>query len=271
MIVFTDLDGTIHSRKKAISTETIKTIELLKRKGITVVLATGRSLYSMQKAGINENLFDYIIFSTGYGIKNIKTKTINTFNSILQNDIEYITDVLNSLKVDFIRMKGKGENYKFSVFQNSAENPQFEERLSLYSECIINEKKTEKDVSQFFAVIPESWEEKLAAIQSKLKRFSIFHSKSPRDNITGWLEVFHPAISKANAAEEICRIENILPEQCMSIGNDFNDLSLLEFTGHSFIVENSPEYLKSLFVNVPHCDENGFSHAARLWISRVLV
>ena len=99
-----------------------------------------------------------------------------------------------------------------------------------------------------------------------LKRFSdisIIRTTSPLDENWLWMEIFPKGISKAHGIAELCHLMGINRKETLSIGNDFNDLEMLDFTHLSYVVHNSPEELKNKFlISLPH-HENGFSHAVR--------
>ena len=54
---------------------------------------------------------------------------------------------------------------------------------------------------------------------------------------------------------------DIDPANTLGIGNDYNDIDLLEFTEHSFLTNNAPETLKQNFTILPTNEEDAFAHA----------
>ncbi|MCP4045415.1 MAG: HAD hydrolase family protein, partial [Gammaproteobacteria bacterium] len=57
------------------------------------------------------------------------------------------------------------------------------------------------------------------------------------------------------------------PADIMAIGNDYNDLDLLEWAQQSFVVENAPIELKSRFQQVASNDNGGVAEAVEHWFS----
>jgi hydroxymethylpyrimidine pyrophosphatase-like HAD family hydrolase len=51
----------------------------------------------------------------------------------------------------------------------------------------------------------------------------------------------------------------------MAIGNDYNDLDLLQWAARSFVVNDAPQELLDLFPTVYSGDESDFSEAVALW------
>jgi hydroxymethylpyrimidine pyrophosphatase-like HAD family hydrolase len=97
----------------------------------------------------------------------------------------------------------------------------------------------------------------------QFSEISIIRTTSPLNADWIWMEIFPKGISKAHGIAEICEIRGISQKETLGIGNDFNDLEMLDFTHLSYVVHNSPEELKNRYlISLPH-HENGFSHAVK--------
>jgi hydroxymethylpyrimidine pyrophosphatase-like HAD family hydrolase len=120
--------------------------------------------------------------------------------------------------------------------------------------------------SQFLLFFPKKsngFEKVKRELLSVFSEISIIRTTSPLDENWIWMEVFPKGISKAHGIAEICQIKGIDRKETLGIGNDFNDLEMLDFTHLSYVVHNSPEELKEKFmISLPH-HENGFSHAVK--------
>ncbi len=64
------------------------------------------------------------------------------------------------------------------------------------------------------------------------------------------------------AAEELDKKIKILQQNTISVGNDYNDIDMLEYTAEKFIVSNAPDELKSRFPICKSNQENGFTDVA---------
>ena len=80
------------------------------------------------------------------------------------------------------------------------------------------------------------------------------------------MEIFHQSVSKGNGVKFVCDSLQIEPEYTLGIGNDFNDLDLLEFTSHSYVVENGPQELKDRFLSAKSNEESAFAKAIEKYI-----
>ena len=75
------------------------------------------------------------------------------------------------------------------------------------------------------------------------------------------MEIFHHSVSKGNGVKFLCDRLQIGHEYTLGIGNDFNDLDLLEFTHYSYMVENGPQELKDKFLLTQSNEESAFAKA----------
>ena len=75
------------------------------------------------------------------------------------------------------------------------------------------------------------------------------------------MEIFPLHISKAYGAEWLCKHLEIDSKCSLVIGNDYNDLDLLEWGKHPYVVANAPKELRDSYQVAKSVDESGFSHA----------
>jgi hydroxymethylpyrimidine pyrophosphatase-like HAD family hydrolase len=98
-------------------------------------------------------------------------------------------------------------------------------------------------------------------IARELKPFSVIRTTSPLDKETLWIEIFPSNVSKGQSAAWLCDNMGFDKNNVLSIGNDYNDMDLLEWSGHSFVVENAPSFLKDRFNLTKSNHESAFMHA----------
>ncbi len=81
-------------------------------------------------------------------------------------------------------------------------------------------------------------------------------------------DILPPHASKAHGINELVAIHNFSPENVMSIGDNFNDLEMLEYAGTSVVMGNaSPELLeREEFYTTLSNDENGVAAAIERFI-----
>jgi hypothetical protein len=54
----------------------------------------------------------------------------------------------------------------------------------------------------------------------------------------------------------------------MAIGNDYNDLAILQHAAHSYVVANAPEELTRRFATVASNNDNGVAQAVSMWLQK---
>jgi hypothetical protein len=270
-IIFSDIDGTLLNSQRKISDRNLKAIEKIKKNNCKLVLATGRNLFSTQKVIFDELDIDYLIFSTGVAISDFKTKKIISSYTIDNNDTFKISKKLLELNLNFFVHFPAPENHHY-YYHCSRYDKDFQERFELYKKFSNELADMPKDfkASQFVIVLPYdfSYFERIKnKIKSEFGHLSYIRATSPLDHKHIWLEIYPNNVSKGNAIKELCEYLNVDLSVTMSIGNDYNDLSMLEITKESFLVANAPEDIKKKFKIVSSNDENGFAEAVDIFFA----
>jgi len=270
-LFITDFDGTLLNDEKKISREDLDTLSCLRKKNITTVIATGRSLYSFQGALKQINLdvrklgVDYLIFSTGAGIMAFSGGTIIKSYSISKNDIKKIIAYFDGGKFDYMIHKAIPDTPYFLYKSHGRENPDFQNRIQLYKEFstpLDNGQILFETATQVLAIIPgKAGASLLKTIAADLSGYSVIHATSPLDHSSSWIEVFHKQVSKSLAASWLAKRLNIDRENVISVGNDYNDQDLLAWSGKGYIVSNAAEDLLPKFIQVTSNNHCGVSES----------
>lgn len=261
-MVVTDLDGTLIKDGKKISPQDLQTLQNLAGRGIIRVIATGRSLYSAAKVLDADLAIDYLIFSSGAGIQSWPDKTIINEHHLTEEQVNRVRSYFIGQKIDFMIHKTIPENHRFYYYQASLLNPDFDRRLAIYQPFAepLGDGMPVTEACQFLAVIPDhaiSYEQ----ICRDLAGLTVIRTTSPLDKQTLWIEIFPGHVSKGKTTAWLCRRHHITPSQVVSLGNDYNDLDLLQWTGHSYVVEDAPALLKKQFKVIDGGSDSPFSAA----------
>ena len=56
-------------------------------------------------------------------------------------------------------------------------------------------------------------------------------------------------MTKADSIQYLCELLNIMPEEVMAFGDNYNDITMLEMVGSAYIMENAPRELLSKIPN----------------------
>jgi Cof subfamily protein (haloacid dehalogenase superfamily) len=268
-LVATDLDGTFLRNDRSISSANLEALHQLGEKGIIRVAATGRNMRKVMEVLSPEVPFDYIVFSSGAGIYNWGEQQ-HIFNKNIE--VEAADELVRYFKQ---------KNYNFSVFAPAPDNhrlwfhrgghecEEFNRFFSFHdshADILPINGNFDEGLCQFLLIIPEN-EQDYSMLKSEIEyqcnKVRVIRATSPVSKGYIWVEVFHRDVSKGHGVEHLCYLLSIHPDNTLGIGNDYNDLDLLNFTAHSFIAGNAPQPVKQLFTEVPDNDSDAFAHAVQ--------
>jgi HAD superfamily hydrolase (TIGR01484 family) len=275
-LFITDFDRTLLKDDKTIALTDIRTLEKLRQNNIVTAVATGRSVYSFEKAlkvlgmvgGQNPFPVDYLIFSTGAGIMQLFDGNVIWKKSVPSYDVGKISTYFDHRKFDYMVHKSIPDTRQFLYKIHGCNNSDFQARLALYKEFaspLEEGLSLFKDATEVLAVIPNGAStDFIETIKKDLADFSVIPATSPLDHKSIWIEVFHKDVSKAKTASRLAKKLGIEQKNVISVGNDYNDQDLLAWSGKGFVVENAPENMKKKFQTVFSNNDCGVTRAAQL-------
>ncbi|HDJ32667.1 MAG TPA: HAD-IIB family hydrolase [Bacteroidetes bacterium] len=114
------------------------------------------------------------------------------------------------------------------------------------------------------AIVPPE-AEKFDALAGRFEGVRVIRSTSPISGEWFWMEFFHPRVSKGAAAAWLSDHLGIDRERTLALGNDYNDVEMLEWAGHAYIVEDAPEELKALYRQARRVEEHALTGVMDLY------
>jgi Cof subfamily protein (haloacid dehalogenase superfamily) len=276
-LVATDLDGTFLKNDKSISEINLKMLQKLGEKDILRVVATGRNLKKTMDVIPAEVPFDFIVFSSGAGVYDWKQQKMLYQQNMSKEIVQEIADYLVELDLNFHLFKPVPENHQCWYHRGSIACTEFENYFDFqkaFAEPFAIGKKLDSEACQFLVVFPNHPERFVKLKQEFEERFpevKVVRTSSPLESGYIWMEIFHQSVSKGNGVKFICDTLEIDPECTLGIGNDFNDLDLLEFTNYSYLVDNGPEELKDKYLLTKSNEENAFASVIEKYIRHLSV
>lgn len=266
-MVITDLDGTLFTNKHEVSLIDMKSLYWLGEKNITRVIATGRNFFSVNNA-LKENFpIDYLIFSSGAGVYNWKTRLLMHSQFLPDLEVKQISKILIENNVDFMIHELIPENHKFVYHRSGKMNVDFEKRIKIYKDFALQlnpSNENYKHACQILAVLPNNVS-LFDEIKQKFNDIKIIRTTSPLDGDSIWMEIFPESVSKGHGVDWLCKKLKVNPAKTISIGNDYNDIDMLEYTDEKYVVSNAPDDLKERFPVCKSNQENGFTDALDLY------
>ncbi len=269
-MVITDFDGTLGQVNGAVSFNNYKCLEDLGRLNIIRAVATGRSLFSVYKVMSEDFPIDYLIFSSGAGIMDWKTKEIIYKQQIDKSSSNIIKKYLLSKGYSFMLHFAIPDNHCFFHYQGKDIVKDYFNRIEFYKEFSYKENDHIFYNSEFsqFLVIEPSYSKAEITIKKDLFDYNVIRTTSPFDHQSLWIEIFHKEVMKSLGCQRLSQLLGIDRENIMILGNDYNDLDMLEWGIHSYAVENAPKDIKDQFRVVSSADNDGFCEAVEDFLSR---
>ena len=271
-LVATDLDGTFLKNDKSISQDNLEILCSLGEKGILRVVATGRNLKKTLEVISEDVPFDYIVFSSGAGVYDCMHKKLIYHQNLNQQIVQQLADFLVGLDMNFHLFKPVPENYNCWFHRGSTASSEFERYFdfqSAHAEPMPLDRKLGSEACQFLIVFPDHLTNFMAFkndIEHHFPEVKVVRTSSPLDTGFIWMEIFHQSVSKGNGVKYVCDALQIDHAHTLGIGNDYNDLDLLEFTNYSYLVENGPQELKERFLYAASNEESAFAKAIKKYI-----
>lgn len=267
-MVITDLDGTLLQADHSISTTDYQTLEELGKLGICRVAATGRNLMKVRQVLTPGMPFDFVIFSSGAGLMDWKQQKLLTAMHIPADETGEIVRFLMEERLNFKVSREIPDNHHFAWWRSSP-CEEFDRYLNYHQvlgDAVPLKAGDAFPISQVLIFLrrnPEQFEHIKQKVLEQFPHVSVIRATSPLHPDFTWMEIFPEGVTKAHGVEAVCRITGIPKEQTLGIGNDFNDMELLDFTRLSYVVDNAPDELKYRYRNSRAHHEDGFSYAVR--------
>jgi len=277
-----DLDGTLLDSRGEISGKNVEAIQQAERKGVLVTIATGRRFRDALPVALQLKLNAPVVCHNGALLKyaqNLETVAVSlvprkTVREILRVGREFGGDALLSADPN-----GKGvllydrisaENIplqKYVAWSKRLHGAEAEEAVIHVEnlETMVDEIET-VHISFSGTLAPMAHLEMI--LRGELSdTATVLTTVYPRLDFT-LIDILPPDASKGIGVEKLALINNLTAENVMAVGDNFNDLEMLEYAGTSVVMGNaSPELLERPdFFSTLSNDENGVALAIEKFI-----
>ncbi|WP_053020021.1 Cof-type HAD-IIB family hydrolase [Staphylococcus haemolyticus] len=270
-LIATDMDGTLLNAAHEISQENVDAIKFAQSQGITVAIATGRAFYETNTPVAETDLSVPYICLNGAEVRDESFNIMNTSNlnhelverikSILDKDDVYYQiytnrgiyteDPTKDLDIYLDIAKQAGQEADVEKIKQG-----IQKRIDNGTLKVVNSYEEIEDIPgelimKVLAFNPDL--EKINAIGAELSAIpSLAVSSSSRGN----LEITHSDAQKGIALESIANQLNIDLKDIMALGDNLNDVSMLERVGYPVAVENAMPEVKAVAKYVTDTNEN---------------
>ena len=236
-----DIDGTIAGKSNNIREPVIRLIHTVQKNGIQVAIATGRMYRSAvrfhQTVGSSLPLIAY----QGAWIQDPKTQKMYQHwavpKAMVQSLLDYFEtpDLRSLLSVHFYI------NDQLYVRENTPETKAYSERSGIDAIAVGDLRSTLTTEPTKVLALSDDTEligSMLGSLQEQYTPAELYLTKS----VATFFEATHPAANKGLAVKYLAEeLLGLKPENVMTMGDNFNDLEMIQYAGIGVAMGNAPE------------------------------
>ncbi len=265
-IVVSDLDGTLLDSRHQLSPANRSALLELGRRGVVRVVATGRTLFSALRVLSEDFPIDFLVCSSGAAICRWPSRELLKAEHMSAPAALRLAGVLGARGLDFMLHHAVPDNHRCLFHRTTSSNSDFERRLALYASHMrpFNMEQITGPMCQAVVIQPPPGPGCYPALLRELAEFSVLRATSPFDGASTWIEVFPTGVCKSAAARWLQREQAAAGSLSLAVGNDYNDVDLLDWADLGCVVGNAPAELCARYHRVATHDASGFSEAVQL-------
>ncbi|HTK39224.1 MAG TPA: Cof-type HAD-IIB family hydrolase [Pyrinomonadaceae bacterium] len=277
-----DLDGTLLNSSGQVPEPNRRAISQAEEKGVLVTIATGRRFRDARPVGIELGLNAPLITHNGALLKYAKDDTTVAYSllsretslEILRVGKEFGGDALVSADPH-----GKGTLFYDRVSENNIPLQRYitwaktlhgdeAEKALRHVDDLTNVLDDTEVIHITFSGTCAAMHDMQRVLQTELlDTVTILATVYPRLDFT-LIDILPPDSSKGVGVEKLALIEGLQKDEVMAIGDNFNDIEMLEFAGTAVVMGNADPRLRGMqeFYTTVSNDENGVAEAIKHFI-----
>ena len=264
-LVAVDMDGTLLHNDKSISDYTINVLRKIVEKGILLVPASGRPLNGMKAAVLNNvKGIKYAICSNGAMLMDVqKEKSISETGIPIEKALEaltyleqfpvavYVHTDRGTFRAEGWEKTGLSEKYPYIRFS--------EGNVKNLREFLRTSRVNVMKMGAY--ILTDNLAQKLLEKGSPIPGIAFLRTGD------GIIELNSTNASKGNALYILCEKLGIQLENVLAIGDNENDISMLQAAGISAAMENAEDDVKQAAKFVAgNNEEDGAAHFLEEWV-----
>ncbi|WP_125979633.1 Cof-type HAD-IIB family hydrolase [Loigolactobacillus iwatensis] len=236
-----DLDGTLLTSQRTISSRTQQVLYQLRQHGIYIVLCTGRAINAIVPYLNDLNLFqadDFSINFNGAVVSNNVTQAALVQRALSKDDLRPLYRLAQKIQapldvLDFKRVYSLSDlpqsTYQAALGQLLEFVPTTFATLSAGPFAKVVSKSNAKMTDQLALQIPEVFQHKFHIVRS----------------LPNELEFLKPGVDKATGLSQLLTHLNLSPANLMAFGNEQNDIGMLQLAQVGVVMANAPAAIKT--------------------------
>lgn len=259
-LIAIDIDGTLVNSKKEITPLVKETILKAKKLGKQIVICTGRPLSGAQQyldeLELNNQDNEYVVSFNGAVVESTSGQVIFeqglTYNDYI--DLESIASKLNlhfhSVSLDRIYTANRDLGY-YTIYNSQIVKLGVSYRTH-------EEMRRIPIIKCMYIDDPDYLDNKISNPLFNTMRDRVVFSKTE----PFYYEATAAGVDKGSGLKRLCEYLNIKPENVMALGDQANDMPMLEYAGLGVAMGNAVDYTKKYANEITEdCDHDGVAVA----------
>lgn len=238
-MVATDIDGTILRGDYGFSPAVKKCIKDLCKRGVKVVLVTGRmhcaTCFLADELGLQTPIVSY----QGGMIKENTPEGKVYYNKYLNPD--YAKEIIEWARENKIHINLYMDDVLYVEKDDETIRRYTEARYITFKVSLFSDLKFEK-INKILAIDYENPDRVNGWVKYLSEKYPDLYIVTSTPN---FCEISHPDAKKSTAVEYLCKLWNIEKEEVLTIGDQNNDIELLKAGGVKVAMGNATDELKS--------------------------
>lgn len=261
-LVAIDIDGTLLNSASQLTTGVKEALQKAKEKGVYIVLCTGRPLPGVKEYLNTLDLLsadDYVITYNGSLVQNVATQQTVFSANLTKSDYLKVNYMAQKLGV---HLHVSGVDSIFTANRNISPYTVHESALV---HMPIKYRTSDEMVHNDYDMIkmmmidePEILDHAITQLPLDFKEQYTIVKSAPF-----YLEILHKGANKGIALAKLAEHLNIKQAEVMAIGDNENDMAMLEYAGIGVAMQNAVEKTKAVadYVTTASNDEDGVKEA----------
>lgn len=262
-----DIDGTIAGHSNQVRPAVLEAIKAAQAQGVQVAIATGRMYRSAlrfhQKVGADLPLIAY----QGAWIQDPLTNERHFHQTV---PVGIAAELLDYLEQPELKSRVSIHFYindELYVREIIGDTKEYARRSGIPPNAVGDLRTTLDQTPTKILALSEDTQlidELLVNVRKIYRPEELYLTKS----VATFFEMAHPLVNKGLAVDYLVKkLLHITPEQVMTIGDNFNDVEMLQYAGIGVAMGDAPEEVKAIANWVaPSVEEDGVAHAINKFI-----
>lgn len=252
-LIALDMDGTLLNEKKQISERTKNAIKEARRRGVYVVLASGRPLEGILKSLDELKLVsddDYVLSYNGCLVQKVKSRETISDLTLKGSDLEYLYNLSKDLSVNihsFSKERGlmAPKHSKYTKVEADINNID----INIVSHDEIDHE--EVIVKIMMIDEPEILDKAIKGLPK-----DVYEKYSVAKSTPYFLEFFNTGADKGQAIKKLAEHLGIDQKEIITMGDAMNDYQMIEYAGMGIAMGNADPRVKEIANHITETNDN---------------